>query len=96
MQINKSDLLKQFSDNFPNFIKKDLLKIIDIILEEIAISMKKGERVELRDVFMFETKIFKKRSARNPKTNEKIFVPEKKNIRFKLSKKWQNKINEKI
>ena len=96
MQINKSDLLKQFSDNFPNFIKKDLLKIIDIILEEIASSMKKGERVELRDVFMFETKIFKKRSARNPKTNEKIFVPEKKNIRFKLSKKWQNKINEKI
>ena len=96
MQINKSDLLKQFSDNFPNFIKKDLLKIIDIILEEIASSMKKGERVELRDVFMFETKIFKKRSARNPKTNEKIFVPEKKNIRFKLSKKWQNKINERI
>ena len=96
MQINKSDLLKQFSDNFPNFIKKDLLKIIDIILEEIAISMKKGERVELRDVFMFETRIFKKRSARNPKTNEKIFVPEKKNIRFKLSKKWQTKINEKI
>jgi len=96
LQINKSDLLKQFSDNFPNFIKKDLLKIIDIILEEIAISMKKGERVELRDVFMFETKIFKKRSARNPKTNEKIFVPEKKNIRFKLSKKWQNKINEDI
>ena len=96
MQINKSDLLKQFSDNFPNFIKKDLLKIIDIILEEIASSMKKGERVELRDVFMFETRIFKKRSARNPKTNEKIFVPEKKNIRFKLSKKWQTKINEKI
>ncbi len=96
MQINKSDLLKQFSDNFPNFIKKDLLKIIDIILEEIASSMKKGERVELRDVFMFETRIFKKRSARNPKTNEKIFVPEKKNIRFKLSKKWQNIINEKI
>lgn len=96
MQINKSDLLKQFSDNFPNFIKKDLLKIIDIILDEIASSMRKGERVELRDVFMFETKIYKKRSARNPKTNEKIFVPEKKNIRFKLSKKWQNKINEKI
>ena len=96
MQINKSDLLKQFSDNFPNFIKKDLLKIIDIILEEIASSMKKGERDELRDVFMFETRIFKKRSARNPKTNEKIFVPEKKNIRFKLSKKWQTKINEKI
>ncbi len=95
MQINKSDLLKQFSDNFPNFIKKDLLKIIDIILDEIASSMRKGERVELRDVFMFETKIYKKRSARNPKTNEKIFVPEKKNIRFKLSKKWQNKINEK-
>ena len=35
------------------------------------------ERVELRDVFSLETKMQKAREARNPKTNEKIYVKEK-------------------
>ena len=44
---------------------------------------------------MFEAKKYKAKYARNPKTNEKVFVPEKKIIRFKISQKWLNKINEK-
>ena len=43
---------------------------------------------------MFEAKKYKSKQARNPKTNEIIFVPEKKIIRFKISKKWAKKINE--
>ena len=42
-----------------------------------------------------ETKIQKARIGRNPKTNEKIQVPEKKTIKFKMSKEWFKKINEK-
>ena len=93
MSIKKSDLIKQFSNNFPNFLKKDLTKLIDLSLKMIAESLQKGERVELRDNFMFEKK-YKSKFARNPKTNEKIYIPDKKIIRFKLSKKWSNKINE--
>ena len=37
-----------------------------------------------------------KRIARNPKTNEKINIQEKKLIKFKMSKEWFKKINEKI
>ena len=44
---------------------------------------------------MFEAKKYKSKLGRNPKTSERIVVPEKKIIRFKLSKKWQEKINEK-
>lgn len=94
MSIKKSDLIKQFSNNFPNFLKKDLTKLIDLSLKMIAESLQKGERVELRDNFMFEAKKYKSKFARNPKTNEKIYIPDKKIIRFKLSKKWSNKINE--
>ena len=36
--------------------------------------MRRHERVELRDVFSIETKLRKSRIARNPKTNEKIYV----------------------
>ena len=95
MGSNKSDILKQLSNNYPNFFKKDLTKFVNIILNEIENALKKNERVELRDIFTLETRIQKARIARNPKTNEKININQKKSIKFKMSKEWFNNINEK-
>ena len=86
MAVVKSKLLKQLSKNYPNFLKKDLVKFTDIILKEIKISLRQGERVELRGFGVFSTKIQKARISRNPKTNKKIDTPEKKTIHFKMSK----------
>ena len=86
MAIVKSKLLKQLSKNYPNFLKKDLEKFMDIILEEIKKSLRRGERVELRRFGVFSCKIQKARISRNPKTNEKVDTPEKKTIHFKMSK----------
>ncbi len=52
---------------------------MNIILSEIKKSLKRGERVELRGFGVFSSKIQKARISRNPKTNEKIDTPEKKN-----------------
>ncbi len=95
MSVVKSDLIKEFSKNYPNFLKKDLIKLFDIIIYEMQVSLKRGERVELRDVFTFEPRIQKARISRNPKTNERVNTPEKKTILFKISKEWTQKINEK-
>ena len=81
------------SDNYPNFLRKDLTKLVEIILLQIEESLERKERVELRDIFTLETRIQKKRLSRNPKTNEKVKVPEKKTVQFKMSKKWFNNIN---
>jgi len=89
----KSKILDQLSNNWPNFQKKELSKFIEIILSQVENALIKRERVELRDVFTLETKIQKKRISRNPKTNEKIEIPEKKLVRFKMSKKWFNHLN---
>tara|TARA_B100000963_G_scaffold13415_1_gene10354 strand:- start:661 stop:954 length:294 start_codon:yes stop_codon:yes gene_type:complete len=86
LAIVKSKLLKQLSKNYPNFLKKDLEKFTNIILKEIKIALKRGERVELRGFGVFSTKIQKARISRNPKTNKKINTPEKKTIHFKMSK----------
>jgi integration host factor subunit beta len=86
LAIVKSNLLKQLSKNYPNFLKKDLEKFTNIILKEIKISLKRGERVELRGFGVFSTKIQKARISRNPKTNQKVDTPEKKTIHFKMSK----------
>ena len=93
MAIVKSKLLKQLSDNYPNFLKKDLQKFTDIILKEIKNALRRGERVELRNFGMFSTKTQKARISRNPKTGEKVNTPEKKTIHFKMSKDLFKKLN---
>ena len=86
MAIVKSKLLKQLSQNYPNFLKKDLEKFTNIIFDEIKKTLKRGERVEFRGFGVFSTNIQKSRISRNPKTGEKVNTPEKKTIHFKMSK----------
>ncbi len=93
MAIVKSKLLKQLADNYPNFLKKDLEKSINILLKEIKLALKKGENVELRDFGTWSLNLQKARISRNPRTGEKLETPEKKKIRFKISKKLFKKIN---
>tara|TARA_X000000950_G_C13553733_1_gene512647 strand:+ start:352 stop:639 length:288 start_codon:yes stop_codon:yes gene_type:complete len=95
LSVVKSDLVKELVDNYPNFIKKDLVKLFDILIYEMLEALKRKERVELRDVFSLEPRIQKARISRNPKTSEKVNTPEKKAILFKMSKEWAKKINEK-
>ena len=93
MAIVKSKLLKQLSQSYPNFLKKDLEKFTNIILKEIKRALKRGDRGELRGFGIFSTNIQKARISRNPKTGEKINTPEKKTIHFKMSKELFNKLN---
>jgi len=93
LAIVKSKLLKQLSDNYPNFLKKDLEKFTNIILNEIKNALKKGDRVELRGFGIFSTNIQKTRISRNPKTGEKVNTPQKKTIRFKIAKELFKKLN---
>ncbi len=93
MAIVKSKLLRQLSKNYPNFLKKDLEKFIDIILKEIRLTLKRGERVELRGFGVFSTKIQKARISRNPRTGEKVNTTQKKIIHFKMAKDLFKKLN---
>jgi len=93
LAIVKSKLIKQLSQNYPNFLKKDLEKFADIILSEIKNALKRGDRCELRGFGVFETHIQKARISRNPKTGEKVNTPEKKTIHFKMSKDLFKKLN---
>ena len=93
MGIVKSKLIKKLANSYPNFLKKDLTKLVDIFLEEIKIALKLNKRVELRGFAIWSTKIQKERAARNPKTGELLKIPEKKYLHFKMTKELFNKIN---
>ena len=91
--VTKLKLLKKLSGNYPNFLKKDLEKFTNIILDEIKLALKNGDRVELRGFGVFSTNIQKARISRNPKTGEKVHTPEKKTIHFKMAKDLFKKLN---
>ena len=84
--------IKELANNYPNFLKKDLIKLFDITIYEMQEALRRGERVELREVFSIEPRVQKARISRNPKTNEKINTPEKNTILFQMSKEWTQKV----
>ena len=86
MSVSRSEIEQKISKNFPNIYKKDINKFLDIIFQEMLKALSNGERVELRDVMTFETKIQKKIISINFKNLEKVEVHEKKIIVFKFSK----------
>ena len=88
MAIVKSKLLKRLSESYPNFLKKDLEKFTNIILNEVKLALKRGERVELRGFGVFSAKLQKARISRNPKTGEKVNTPEKKNYSLQNVKRF--------
>ena len=76
--INRSDIVKEISNSFPNFIKKDISKLINIILETIRDNLRKGYRVELRDIIMFEAKKYNLRFQEIQKLMKKYLCLKKK------------------
>ena len=93
MAVVKSKLLKQLSKNWPGFLQKDISKVTEIILNEIKRALRRGDSVELRGFGRLSVKTQKSSIRRNPKTGEKVAVPEKKVIRWKQSKDLFKKIN---
>ena len=93
MAVVKSKLLKQLTDNYSNFSKKDLKNFLEIFLKEVKQALHRGERVELRGFGVWSTHIQKARISRNPKTGEKVNTPQKKTIHFKMAKELFNKLN---
>lgn len=92
----KSDLIKKISDLHPNILRRDIEKTIDIIFEEISDALKNGEKYEIRGYGIFKIKSRKARIGKNPKTGEKISIPEKKVPSFKMSKHMKQKLNKNL
>ena len=93
MAIVKSELIKELKKSYPNFLNQDLNKIVEIILVEMKNTLKRDEGVELRNFGTFRTNIQKASLRRNPKTGEKVNVPQKKTIKWKMSKELFKKLN---
>ena len=92
--MSRPELIKQLKQRNPSLNNSDIEDIIDTFCESIEKSLKDGKKIELRGFGSFFLFLIKEKySARNPKTGEIIYVPEKNKVRFRASKKLKDFIN---
>ena len=89
----RSELLQKLCNLHPNLFRKDIKKILEIIFFEISEALSRGENIEIRGFGIFKTTLRKARIGRNPKNSELVQIPEKKAIKWKMSKIFFNRLN---
>jgi integration host factor subunit beta len=67
--------------------------IINSFLDEIISELAKGNRLEFRDFGVFETVTRAARVAQNPKTLERVQVPAKRTVKFKMGRLMREKLS---
>ncbi len=93
--MSRTRLIKQFKKKNPKLNSSEINKIIDSFCASIKRALKNKKKVELRGFGTFFVKVIKEKySARNPKTGELIYVPQKNKLRFKSSKNLIKIIND--
>ena len=90
----RSELLQKICDLHPNMLRKDAKKILHIIFSEIVEALNRGEKTEIRGFGILRVTTRKARIGRNPKNSEPVQIPEKKTIRWKMSKILLNRLNQ--
>jgi integration host factor beta subunit len=91
--MTKSVLIEKVSEKISSLTRKQTEIVVETVFESIKESLVKGEKIEIRGFGNFKLKNRKPRKARNPKTGEKVDVPEKKVLHFKAGKALKEAIN---
>ena len=89
----RSELLQKFCNQHPQLLRKDIEKILEIIFFQILEALSRGQNVEIRGFGTYKIVKRKARIGRNPKNSELVQIPEKKTIKWKISKTFFNRLN---
>ena len=89
----RSELLQKFCNQYPQLLRKDVKKILEIIFFQMSEALSRGENIEIRGFGTYRTIKRKARIGRNPKNSEIVQIHEKKAIKWKMSKILFNRLN---
>ncbi len=93
MSFAKSNLIKELADSYPNFLRKDLVRLLDITLNEMTNALKRGEKVSIVGFGNFSVSERKATTGRNPRTGESIQIPASKRPKFSVGKALKEAVN---
>ena len=91
--IGTEELIDRLAAQFPQLVAKDAELAVKMILEAMAESLAKGERIEIRGFGSFGLNYRPPRTGRNPKSGDKVQVPEKHVPHFKAGKELRERVD---
>ena len=89
----RSELLQKMRNLHPNILSRDMEKIFEIIFLEFTKALCRDENIEIRGFGTYKIAKRKARIGRNPKNSQLIQIPEKRMIKWKMSKTFFNQLN---
>lgn len=91
--MTKLELVRRLSKKHPGFYIKDIRVVVDLIFAEMSKALCSGQRIELRGFGAFCTRSRKAREARNPKTNEVVYLQQRFSPYFRSGKSLKLLLN---
>ncbi len=93
--ITKKEFIDRIADRTQ--AKRILVKrIVQTFLDEVVTELGKNNRLEFRDFGVFETRTRAARIAQNPKTLERVEVPAKRTVKFKMGRLMRESLSASI
>lgn len=89
----RSELIDKLHDDNPHLTRRDMERVVAVVLESVTQTLERGARVELRGFGAFSVRHRKARAGRNPRTGTDVFVPEKHVPFFRTGKDLREKID---
>ncbi|MFD2166526.1 integration host factor subunit beta [Thalassotalea euphylliae] len=91
--MTKSELIEKLAEKLTHIPAKDVETAIKEILEMMAQSLSRGERIEIRGFGSFSLHYRAPRTGRNPKTGEAVELTGKYVPHFKPGKELRERVN---
>ena len=91
--MTKSELIAQLAERFPQLVAKDSDYAVKMILDAMTDALARGDRIEIRGFGSFALNYRPPRVGRNPKSGEKVHVPEKYVPHFKAGKELRERVD---
>ena len=91
--VTKKEIVKTISEEL-GLTQLKTKEIVQKTFNAIIDTLVKDRRIELRNFGVFEVKKRKARQARNPRTSEKVYVPEKFVVTFKPGKEMEERVRQ--
>jgi integration host factor subunit beta len=93
MRMTKSDLVQTLSEKISTLTKKECEVIVDTVFQNMRAALHRGEKIEIRGFGSFTVRVRRAKEGRNPKTGEKVSIPEKRIPFFKVGKELRELVN---
>lgn len=91
--MTKSELIARLAERYPQLVAKDAEFAVRAILDVMATTLSEGNRIEIRGFGSFALSFRPPRVGRNPKSGEKVMVPEKWVPHFKPGKDLRERVD---